>query len=89
MSKGKMSWAERQAETKKFTKEALEEVREYIEKPEQTLEMADFMAQFPNYSFKNVALINHQFKGATAVAGYKELAKKVSQSEKENMEYGF
>lgn len=76
MSKGKMSWAERQAETKKFTKEALEEVREYIEKPEQTLEMADFMAQFPNYSFKNVALINHQFKGATAVAGYKELAKK-------------
>lgn len=71
-----MNWSERQAEIKQFTKEALEEVRKYVEKPEQTLEMADFMAKFPNYSFKNVALIKHQFKGATAVAGYKELVKK-------------
>lgn len=76
MRKQKMNWSERQTEIKQFTKEALEEVRKYVEKPEQTLEMADFMAQFPNYSFKNVALIKHQFKGATAVAGYKELAKK-------------
>ena len=47
------------------------------------------MVQFPNYSFKNVALIKHQFKGATAVAGYKELAKKVFQYGKGNMESVF
>lgn len=70
------NYKERQREIKLIVKNALQEIKEYSKSPDQVIELANFMAQFPQYSLRNVSLIRHQFKGATAVAGYKELLQK-------------
>ena len=55
-----------------MTKEAIRSIRNYTQDPQDVLELAAFMAQFHQYSMKNQLLIQKQFRGATAVAGFQQ-----------------
>ncbi|MGL5383471.1 MAG: ArdC-like ssDNA-binding domain-containing protein [Culicoidibacterales bacterium] len=71
--------------TKKYTKKTYEEVQEsikqtltetnekiknYFDDPDKLLEFLEFMDGFHNYSTRNVMLIQHQYRGAMAVAPF-------------------
>ena len=51
---------------------AFQKVREYTETPERLEEYLDFMSKFPELSPRNVALIQEQWPGASAVATYNQ-----------------
>ena len=51
---------------------AFQKVREYTEKPERLEEYLNFMSKFPELSPRNVALIQEQWPGASAVATYNQ-----------------
>ena len=55
-----------------LTEEAIHSIRHYTQDPKDLKELADFMAQFHQYSMKNQLLIQSQYKGATAVAGFQQ-----------------
>lgn len=58
-----------------LTEEAIHSIRQYTKDPDDVLELANFMANFHQYSMKNQLLIQSQFEGATAVAGFKQFQK--------------
>lgn len=51
---------------------AFKKVREYTETPERLEEYLNFMSKFPELSPRNVALIQEQWPGASAVATYNQ-----------------
>ena len=51
---------------------AFQKVREYTETPERLEEYLNFMSKFPEFSPRNVALIQEQWPGASAVATYNQ-----------------
>ena len=51
---------------------AFQKVREYTETPERLDEYLNFMSKFPELSPRNVALIQEQWPGASAVATYNQ-----------------
>lgn len=51
---------------------AFQKVREYTETPERLEEYLNFMSKFPELSPRNVALIQEQWPGASAVATYNQ-----------------
>ena len=51
---------------------AFQKVREYTETPERLEEYLNFMSKFPELSPRNVALIQEQWPGASAVASYNQ-----------------
>ena len=51
---------------------AFQKVREYTETPERLEEYLNFMSKFPELSPRNVALIQKQWPGASAVATYNQ-----------------
>lgn len=63
----------RRQEIAQYSKQVLAAARKVTRTPEDLLEMADFMARFPQYSFHNQVLIKEQKAGALAVAGFTKL----------------
>lgn len=63
----------RRQEIAQYSKQVLAAARKVTRTPEDLLEMADFMARFPQYSFHNQVLIMEQKAGALAVAGFTKL----------------
>src|SRR5699024_9637599 len=61
----------KQEEVKQLTETMNQSIESYFETPEQMAEHLAFMMQFYQYSLRNTALIQGQFKGAQAVGSYK------------------
>ena len=62
---------QKQEEVKQLTETMNQSIESYFETPEQMAEHLAFMMQFYQYSLRNTALIQGQFKGAQAVGSYK------------------
>lgn len=58
-------------ETKEIMDKVLTDITKYYKSPEDMLELANFMAQFSNYSPRNMQLIKSQFENAYACANFK------------------
>lgn len=58
-------------ETKEIMDKVLTDITKYYKSPEDMLELANFMAQFSNYSPRNMQLIRSQFESAYACANFK------------------
>ena len=74
----------RRQEIVQYSKQVLAAARKMTRTPEDLLEMADFMARFPQYSFHNQVLIKEQKAGALAVAGFtkfKQMGAKVQKGQ--------
>lgn len=74
----------RRKEIAQYSKQVLAAARKMTRTPEDLLEMADFMARFPQYSFHNQVLIKGQKAGALAVAGFtkfKQMGAKVQKGQ--------
>ncbi|MBC1937773.1 ImmA/IrrE family metallo-endopeptidase [Listeria grandensis] len=63
--------AEIKKEIAMYTDQMMKNVSNYMKSPEKVKEMLDFMSTFYVYSFRNQQLIQSQFQGAIAVAGFK------------------
>lgn len=59
-------------EIKELSEKALAEIEKYSTSPEYLLEYADFLSRFHHYSLNNMSLIQNQFRGAVAVASFKD-----------------
>lgn len=64
------SFEEKQKEIKDLTNSLHDRVNSYFQTPEQMKEYLSFNSRFYQYSRRNVALINLQFPGATAVGSF-------------------
>jgi len=62
---------QKREEVKKLTETMNESIASYFETPEQMAEHLAFIMQFHEYSLRNTALIQSQFKGAQAVGSYR------------------
>lgn len=62
-------------EINELTQQALESVEKYTQSPESMKELMDFMAKFPERSFRNQVLIQRQYPGAQACLGRAALNK--------------
>jgi len=62
-------------ETNELTQQALESVEKFTNSPESMKELMDFMAKFPERSFRNQVLIQRQYPGAQACLGRAALKK--------------
>ncbi|WP_260144457.1 toprim domain-containing protein [Levilactobacillus brevis] len=74
----------RRQEIAQYSKQVLAAARKMTRTPEDLLEMTDFMARFPQYSFHNQVLIKEQKAGALAVAGFtkfKQMGAKVQKGQ--------
>lgn len=74
----------RRKEIAQYSKQVLVAARKATRTPEDLLEMTDFMARFPQYSFHNQVLIKEQKAGALAVAGFtkfKQMGAKVQKGQ--------
>ncbi|MHA4113418.1 ArdC-like ssDNA-binding domain-containing protein [Bacillus cereus] len=58
-------------ETKEIMDKVLTDITKYYRSPEDMLELANFRAQFSNYSPRNMQLIRSQFENAYACANFK------------------
>lgn len=70
---------------KETSQQALNQLDNYFESPENINEYLNFQSQFYKYSSRNQLLIGNQYEGATAVAPYKkwqELGCNVNKGEK-------
>ncbi|UOQ84018.1 LPD25 domain-containing protein [Gracilibacillus salinarum] len=65
------TFEQKQEEVKQLTETMDHSIESYFETPEQMAEHLAFMMQFYQYSLRNTALIQSQFKGAQAVGSYK------------------
>ncbi|EOB1262830.1 ArdC-like ssDNA-binding domain-containing protein [Staphylococcus pseudintermedius] len=65
------TFEQKQEEVKQLTETMNQSIESYFETPEQMAEHLAFMMQFYQYSLRNTALIQGQFKGAQAVGSYK------------------
>lgn len=63
---------EKLQEIKNLSEKALEEIKKYTTSPEHLLEYAEFLSRFHSYSLNNMSLIQNQFRGAIAVASFKD-----------------
>lgn len=63
---------ERQKEIEDISAKALTQIEKYTTSPDDLLEYANFLSNFHNYSANNTALIQEQFRGAVAVASFKD-----------------
>ena len=70
--KKRKSADELKKETDKLVKDAMENIKNHFDDPEDVLELGAFMSKFYNYSLKNTALIQNQLPHAHAVAGAKK-----------------
>lgn len=57
---------------KETSQQAMDQLNNYFEAPENINEYIDFQSQFYKYSLRNQLLIANQYKGAMAVAPYKK-----------------
>lgn len=55
-----------------ISQHAFELIRQYSQSPEELKEYVSFMSKFPELSPRNVALIHEQWRGANAVATYRQ-----------------
>lgn len=62
---------QKREEVKQLTETMNQSIESYFETPEQMAEHLKFMMQFYQYSLRNTALIQNQFRGARAVGSYK------------------
>lgn len=60
----KKSWAALQEELKAYSDRAMTTIQDHVTRPEDVLELANFMSTFHQYSLKNVGMIRQQFPGA-------------------------
>ncbi|KIO66594.1 hypothetical protein B4065_2281 [Caldibacillus thermoamylovorans] len=67
---------EKTQEIMELSKTALSQIERFSQSQEDLLEYADFMSRFYNYSANNIALIQKQFRGAVAVASFKDWKQK-------------
>lgn len=75
---------QRQRELAEYSKQVLVEARSMTRTPEDVIEMADFMAKFPQYSFHNQLMIKAQKASALGVASFskfKQLGVKVQKGQ--------
>lgn len=70
--KKRKSAEELKKETDQLVKDAMENIKNHFDDPEDVLELGAFMSKFYNYSLKNTALIQKQLPHAHAVAGAKK-----------------
>ena len=70
--KKRKSADELKKETDQLVKDAMENIKNHFDDPEDVLELGAFMSKFYNYSLKNTALIQSQLPHAHAVAGAKK-----------------
>ena len=70
--KKRKSADELKKETDQLVKDAMENIKNHFDDPEDVLELGAFMSKFYNYSLKNTALIQNQLPHAHAVAGAKK-----------------
>lgn len=70
--KKRKSAEELKKETDQLVKDAMENIKNHFDDPEDVLELGAFMSKFYNYSLKNTALIQNQLPHAHAVAGAKK-----------------
>ncbi|MFR3683448.1 MAG: DUF3991 domain-containing protein [Enterococcus sp.] len=70
--KKRKSADELKKETDQLVKDAMENIKNHFDDPEDVLELGAFMSKFYNYSLKNTALIQEQLPHAHAVAGAKK-----------------
>ena len=70
--KKRKSAEELKKETDQLVKDAMENIKNHFDDPEDVLELGAFMSKFYNYSLKNTALIQSQLPHAHAVAGAKK-----------------
>ncbi|MCQ9212394.1 PBECR4 domain-containing protein [Streptococcus sp. B01] len=71
-SKESDSFDYKKASAQELSEQALKKIRDYAQDPESLKEYLDFMSHFPKLSPRNVALIHAQWKGANAVATFKQ-----------------
>lgn len=67
----KKSFEEKKKEVKELTKNMEKSIENHFHSPEQLKEYLAFMGRFYKYSLSNVALIQDQFSGASAVGSFK------------------
>lgn len=67
----KKSQQDYQQEIKQYMDSATNKIDAYIRNEKDIYELLNFMAQFHTYSFRNQALIQDQFSGASAVGSFK------------------
>lgn len=60
------------AKAEELSAQAIKAIRSYVANPEDLKEYLDFMSHFTKYSPRNTALIHEQWRGANAVATYKQ-----------------
>lgn len=60
------------AKAEELSAQAIKAIRSYAANPEDLKEYLDFMSHFTKYSPRNTALIHEQWRGANAVATYKQ-----------------
>lgn len=65
------TFEQKREEMKRLTETMNQSIESYFETPEQMAEHLAFMMQFYQYSLRNTALIQNQFRGARAVGSYK------------------
>ncbi|WP_088051886.1 LPD25 domain-containing protein [Virgibacillus dakarensis] len=65
------TFEQKRQEVKRLTETMNQSIESYFETPEQMAEHLSFMMQFYQYSLRNTALIQSQFRGARAVGSYK------------------
>ncbi|MGJ9459926.1 LPD25 domain-containing protein [Oceanobacillus sp. CF4.6] len=65
------TFEQKREEVKQLTETMNQSIESYFETPEQMAEHLAFMMQFYQYSLRNTALIQNQFRGARAVGSYK------------------
>ncbi|MDY0407191.1 LPD25 domain-containing protein [Virgibacillus sp. 179-BFC.A HS] len=65
------TFEQKREEVKHLTDTMNQSIDSYFETPEQMAEHLAFMMQFYQYSLRNTALIQNQFRGAQAVGSYK------------------
>lgn len=70
--KNRKSADELKKEKDQLVKDAMENIKNHFDDPEDVLELGAFMSKFYNYSLKNTALIQEQLPHAHAVAGAKK-----------------
>ena len=66
----KKSKEDKEKEVNELLKKANEGIENCFTTPDHFKELASYMSKFYNYSFRNIFLIQEQFKGALAVCSY-------------------
>lgn len=60
-----------EAEINRYSTQAIKDMESFVTRPEDVLELSEFMSHFYHYSANNMAMIHSQFRGAYAVGSFK------------------